>query len=53
MISILCTTRPNETTQLMKDSLLKISVFENDDSTELIKIRSSVESEIMSVVTHR
>ena len=53
MISVLCTTRPNEITQLVKDSRQKRSVFENDDSTELIKIRSSIKSEIMAVVTQK
>ena len=53
MISVLCTTRPNEITQLVKDSRQKRSVFENNDSTELIKVRSSIKSEIMAVVIQK
>ena len=41
MISVLCLTRPNEITQLVKDSRQKRNVFENDDSTELIIISSN------------
>ena len=53
MISVLCTIRPDEIAQLVKDSRKKRSVIENDDNTELIKIRSSIKNEIMAVVTQK
>ena len=53
MILVLCTIISDEIALFVKDSRQKRSVIKNDGNTELIKIRSSIKNEILTVITQK